>query len=120
MTLTGFWFALEDATQENGCLWTIPGGHRAGLKERWSRTAEEKMQMETLDASPWPVAELVPLEVATGSLIILHGLLPHRSDANRSDKSRHAYTLHLIEAASQYLPENWLRRSAERPLRGFE
>ncbi|WP_198145116.1 phytanoyl-CoA dioxygenase family protein [Microscilla marina] len=25
---TGFWFALEDATQENGCLWAIPGSHK--------------------------------------------------------------------------------------------
>src|SRR6185437_9740501 len=31
-SLLGLWFALEDATEENGCLWAIPGGHRAGLK----------------------------------------------------------------------------------------
>src|SRR5215212_457835 len=26
--IVGLWFALEDATIENGCLWAIPGGHR--------------------------------------------------------------------------------------------
>jgi len=26
--IAGLWFALEDATIENGCLWAIPGGHR--------------------------------------------------------------------------------------------
>lgn len=28
----GFWFALEDATVENGCLWAKPGGHRTTLR----------------------------------------------------------------------------------------
>ena len=37
MTVTGLWFALEDATLENGCLWAIPGGHKLGLKKRFSR-----------------------------------------------------------------------------------
>lgn len=27
----GFWIALEDATQENGCLWFIPGSHTSKL-----------------------------------------------------------------------------------------
>ncbi|HVF43969.1 MAG TPA: phytanoyl-CoA dioxygenase family protein, partial [Pyrinomonadaceae bacterium] len=38
--VTGLWFALEDATVENGCLWAIPGGHRAGLKKRFVRAPE--------------------------------------------------------------------------------
>ena len=36
--IAGLWFALEDATIENGCLWAIPGGHRSGLKSRWVRS----------------------------------------------------------------------------------
>ena len=32
----GFWFALEDATIENGCLWAKPGGHRTTLRS-WFR-----------------------------------------------------------------------------------
>ena len=26
ISVTGFWFAIEDATLENGCLWAAPGG----------------------------------------------------------------------------------------------
>jgi len=114
--IVGLWFALEDATIENGCLWAIPGGHRSGLKSRWVRTLEG-MKFETLDAEPWPEDELVPLEVTKGSLILLHGLLPHRSFENRSSRSRHAYTLHLIKADAKYPADNWLQRSL--PLRGF-
>jgi phytanoyl-CoA hydroxylase len=118
--IAGLWFALEDATIENGCLWAIPGGHKYGLKSRWVRTANDTMEFVPFDNEPWPEAELKPLEVHKGSLILLHGLLPHRSLANRSDKSRHAYTLHLIGGNTYYPPDNWLQRSPSMPLRGFE
>jgi phytanoyl-CoA hydroxylase len=117
--IAGLWFALEDATLENGCLWAIPGGHRLGLKSRWVRSAEG-MNFEVLDSSPWPEKQLVPLEVRKGSLIVLNGLLPHKSLANRSSRSRHAYSLHIINAQSRYPEDNWLLRPREMPLRGFD
>jgi phytanoyl-CoA hydroxylase len=117
--IAGLWFALEDATIENGCLWAIPGGHRRGLKSRWLRTHEGRMEFEVYDTTPWPESELVPLEVSKGSLILLHGLLPHRSFENRSPRSRHAYTLHLIGAEAKYPSENWLQRPENMPFRGF-
>ena len=118
--IAGFWFALEDATIENGCLWAIPGGHKRGLKSRWVRTPERAMKFDAFDAQPWPENELVPLEVTKGSLILLNGLLPHRSFENRSSRSRHAYTLHLIHANAEYPGDNWLQRSVDLPFCGFE
>jgi phytanoyl-CoA hydroxylase len=116
--IVGLWFALEHATIENACLWAIPGGHRLGLKQRWRR-GMEGMHFETYNSEPWPEEQLVPLEVKKGSLILLHGLLPHKSLANRSPRSRHAYTLHLIDANSSYDADNWLQRPATMPLQGF-
>ena len=118
--IAGLWFALEDATIENGCLWAIPGAHRRGLKSRWVRTPSNGMKFDVYDREPWPEDELVPLEVSQGSLILLHGLLPHRSFENRSGRSRHAYTLHLIDAEAKYPADNWLQRSAMMPPRSFE
>jgi len=118
LDIAGLWFALEDATIENGCLWAIPGGHRSGLKSRWVRSPEG-MKFEIFDAEPWPEDKLVPLEVSKGSLILLHGLLPHRSFENKSSRSRHAYTLHLIGAGAKYPADNWLQRSSTMPLRGL-
>jgi len=115
--IAGLWFALEDATIENGCLWAIPGWHKRGLKSRWVRSANGGMEFKTYDAEPWPEVELVPLEVKKGSLIVLHGLLPHRSYENKSPNSRHAYTLHVIGGNAHYPTDNWLQRST--PLRGF-
>jgi phytanoyl-CoA hydroxylase len=118
-SIAGLWFALEDATLENGCLWAIPGGHRLGLKSRWLRNPSGGMKFDVFDSSPWPEEKLIPLEVSKGSLIILNGLLPHKSLANRSSRSRHAYTLHVISADSSYPETNWLQRSPDLPLRGF-
>ena len=118
--IAGLWFALEDATVDNGCLWALPSGHRHGLKSRWRRSQNDRMEFEVFDNEPWPTEGLVPLEVAKGSLILLNGLLPHCSFENRSPRSRHAYTLHLIGANAKYPSDNWLQRSEMMPLRGFE
>lgn len=118
--IAGLWFALEDATLENGCLWAIPGGHQLGLKSRWVRNEVGGMEFDVFDSSPFREDELVPLGVEKGSLIVLNGLLPHKSLANRSEKSRHAYTLHVISSGSHYPADNWLQRSPDMPLRGFD
>lgn len=118
--ILGLWFALEDATQENGCLWAIPGGHKLGLKSRFLRADGGGTRFQGLDDSPWPVEQLQPLEVETGSLIILHALLPHMSRANRSPRSRHAYTLHVMDSSCLYPADNWLQRAPSMPLRGFD
>ncbi|WP_349741915.1 phytanoyl-CoA dioxygenase family protein [Roseateles cavernae] len=123
ITVTTFWFALEDATRDNGCLWAEPGGHRGPrgvLRERFVREGR-RAWMETLDETPWPSVEALaePLEVEAGALVIFHGLLPHYSAPNRSAHSRHAYTLHVTDAASAYSPRNWLQRGPQLPVRGF-
>ena len=116
----GFWFALEDATEENGCMHFIPGGHNDSLKERQYRDADGNLKFETLDDTPWPANATVPAEVKAGSLVIFDGRAPHLSGGNLSDKSRHAYTLHVIDRKSHYPAENWLQRDPTLPLRGFD
>ncbi|MFL5349219.1 MAG: phytanoyl-CoA dioxygenase family protein [Hyalangium sp.] len=118
-TCLGFWFALEDATLENGCLWALPGGHRVGLKKRFVRAPGGGTAFRVLDATPVPEEGFVPLEVKKGTLVVLHGLLPHKSGPNTSPKSRHAYSVHLIDGAASYPLDNWLHRSAQMPPRGF-
>ncbi len=118
LSCTGFWFALEGATVENGCLWVEPGGHRRPLHARFIREGMTT-RMVTLDPAPLPSEGLVPLTCDKGALVLLHGELPHRSGPNLSDRSRHAYALHLIDAGCRYSPGNWLQRRPDMPLRGF-
>jgi phytanoyl-CoA hydroxylase len=119
ITVTGFWFALQDATIDNGCLWAVPGGHRTPLRKRFQREAGGGTSFQVYDESPFDDEGAVPIEAAAGTLVLLHGLLPHRSGTNRSPHSRHAYSVHLIDASAAYPEDNWLHRGPELPLRGF-
>jgi phytanoyl-CoA hydroxylase len=122
MTVVGLWVAIQDATVDNGCLWAQPGGHRGPLRRRFVVGADRQARFVDLDPTPLPEPggpELVPLEVEAGTLVVLHGLLPHWSDENRSERSRHAYTVHVIDGTARYPADNWLQRPADLPLRGF-
>ncbi|MFQ3211892.1 MAG: phytanoyl-CoA hydroxylase [Oceanospirillaceae bacterium] len=105
----GFWLALEDATVENGCLQALPGGHHIALKQRFKLLNNGGTEFECLDDKPWPTGSLELLEVPAGTLIILHGQLPHYSAANTSNRSRQAFTLHLVDDACHYPTDNWLQ-----------
>lgn len=109
--ITGLWFALEDATIENGCLWAIPGGHKTTLKSRLLRDENNSLHTQIYDDSAWELEKMIPLEVPRGSLIILHGLLPHMSKENNSPHSRHAYTLHMMSGKHEFAKDNWLRNT---------
>ena len=104
----GFWFALEDANKENGCLQVASGGHKGPLRKLFKRE-NNKMKMEELSNEPFPQTDTF-VEVKKGSLVLLHGRLPHYSCENKSLNSRHAYTLHVIEGNTKYLDYNWLQR----------
>ena len=123
ITVTGFWFAIEDATIENGCLWAQAGGHLGPLREQFRRTggADDGTTFVALDDTPLPTPpnDLTPIVVPAGTMVVLHGLLPHWSDVNRSPVSRHAYSLHCIDAAADYPAWNWLQRPPELPLRSL-
>jgi len=109
-SVTGLWFALEDATIDNGCMWALPGSHTSPARKRFHRVAGGGTAFEVLDERPFPTEGFVPLEAPKGTCIVLHGLLLHKSGANSSPRSRHAYSLHYIDGAATYRTDNWLQR----------
>jgi phytanoyl-CoA hydroxylase len=120
-----FWFALEDATPDNGCLWVQPGAQASPLRELYvcessGTSPQTQLRMHALDTLPWPaMAQATALPVAAGTLVVFGGQLPHCSAPNRSPRSRLAYTLHATCASAHYAPGNWLQRSPALPVRGF-
>ena len=114
-TVTGFWFALEDATVENGCMWALPGSHREPARKRFRRDGAGTT-FDVLDDRPFSLDGEVPLPAAKGTLVVLHGQLVHRSGANHSPHSRQAYSVHCIERSARYPADNWLQGAA---MRGF-
>jgi phytanoyl-CoA hydroxylase len=109
-------------------MWVAPGGQRAALRKVFARNLpygdprsdDAGTHFDVLDASPLPSPkDLVPIEAPAGTLVVLHGLLPHWSDVNRSSRSRHAFSLHCISAAAEYPSWNWLQRPTSLPLRSL-
>jgi phytanoyl-CoA hydroxylase len=118
MSVVGFWFAVEDARRDNGCLAGLPGEHRKGLRSLFHRGADGALRTDVIDPSiEWDMSTLEYLEAERGTLIVFDGCFPHLSAANRSPRSRHAYTLHAIRSDADYPADNWLQR--EQPFRGF-
>ena len=81
---------LDDATEENGCLWVIPGTHRYGaleaLKDRGT-LGRLYTDVERLDEKPWPAA------LPAGSVLWFHRDTVHGSQTNRTAENRRAFLL---------------------------
>jgi ectoine hydroxylase-related dioxygenase (phytanoyl-CoA dioxygenase family) len=118
----GFWYALEDATAENGCLSFLPGSHkRAEVEKRFVRKRNgEGTEFVDNRGARFPVGgeygkaggeegEYVLGEVKAGTLVLIHGNLLHKSEKNTSSKGRIIYTFHVIEGEANYDERNWLQ-----------
>jgi len=136
-TVMGLWLALEDATLENGCLWALPGSHKHGIYRKFIRNREDNSVSFSGELPPEVLEESMnnattntrndiadgggskyePIEVKAGTLVLLHGANLHKSFENTSGKSRHAFTMHVVEGAKgvEYSKTNWLQRKEDFP-----
>ena len=101
-SLAAAWIALDAATVENGCLWVIPGSHRAGVlypdrehdDTRFDCTAEAY-------GFAYDEADAEPVEVPAGALVMFDGYLLHRSLPNTGRHGmRRAFVSHYMSARS--------------------
>ncbi|XP_026758592.2 phytanoyl-CoA dioxygenase domain-containing protein 1 [Galleria mellonella] len=115
----GFWISLEDSTIQNGCLWMARGSHKSGVHRRLIRNPNnDEKQALIYDKPPsvYPESSFTPVPVSKGTCILIHGHVVHKSAHNKSDKSRHAYTFHVVERQNnQYSADNWLQEGPEAP-----
>lgn len=106
LSCIGIWLAIEDATCTNGCLWALPGSHKGVLARRFVRAPDGGVTFNK-PAGDWPIEDGVALEVRAGTLVVLHGQLVHWSSENTSAVSRHAYSMHIVDGATEYARDNW-------------
>lgn len=108
----GFWFALEDCTLENGCLAYIPGSHKKyPINKRFVRVdgMNKGCNFQHFSDDPEINEEYKFVPCKAGSLILINNSVLHKSEKNKSDKSRYAYAFHVIDGVAKYDKLNWLQ-----------
>lgn len=116
--VVGFWFALDDATVENGCLDVIPGSHKWSLCRKYVRCPEGKKPDGSLLEWTGPMAvydekTYIKVPAKRGALVLIHGLLVHKSEPNRTDKSRWAFAFHAFDGGRCNYVDGWLPASCQ-------
>jgi ectoine hydroxylase-related dioxygenase (phytanoyl-CoA dioxygenase family) len=101
-SLGAAWIALDDATIDNGCLWVIPGSHRAGIL--WPLRQHSNPEYDSIPESfdfPYRETDAIAVEVPAGSIVFFHGYLLHKSLKNRRSAGfRRALVNHYMSAES--------------------
>jgi phytanoyl-CoA hydroxylase len=102
-TVVGVWIALDEATPENGCMFVIPGSHRAGPVIHFKRRDWQICDTDVAADAAWTV----PLK--PGGCLLFHGLLHHGTPPSRSPQRRRALQFHYKPASVvQIAPEQRL------------
>lgn len=115
----GFWFALEDCNLNNGCLSYNPGSHKKfPITKRFVKVEKGAKGCNFISTDDYDKNADVPqddpddyrsVECKAGSLVLINNSVLHKSDNNRSDKSRFVYAFHLIDGVEGYDNLNWLQ-----------
>ncbi|MDJ0537020.1 MAG: phytanoyl-CoA dioxygenase family protein [Xenococcaceae cyanobacterium MO_207.B15] len=83
------WIAIDNVTQENGCMYAIPESHKLGFLPYFTlkgETHHTRINMSRVDES-----KAVPLEMKAGDVLIFNQLLIHCSKEVHTDLPRRAY-----------------------------
>ncbi len=97
MALCSCWFALDDATEENGCMGVLSGWHKKAPLPHTKVTDDF-----LIDDKYYDFNQMVMAPVRAGGGLIFHSLTPHYTAPNRSDKPRRAIALSYMSSKSRY------------------
>jgi len=111
-TVLGMWIALEDATEDNGCLWSVPGSHKWYNNEPKVGKEDHAFMYRDGDGTSFRSGKLnefvktldfqwVPHQVEAGDLVLIHDMVWHKSLPNNSNRSRNIFTWHLHNSEHQ-------------------
>jgi phytanoyl-CoA hydroxylase len=85
--MTSIMVGVTEANKKNGCLQVIRGSHKMGRVEHGKSGEQVGASMHYVNLA-LKTMELVYVELKPGDALVFHSNLLHRSDANRSEKSR--------------------------------
>lgn len=99
------WVALDEVTEENGCMYVVPGSHKLGAvdhSEPWM--VGDRQDMKIPDAAIDRERER-PVTLRAGGCSFHHGLIQHRSGPNRTQTFRRGLATHYMTARSRWVGE---------------
>jgi hypothetical protein len=84
------WLPLQDVDVHNGCLWFLPGSHRAGIVDHRHCGGDAAVHLlET--CAPLDTHRAVPVPLARGGMTFHHPRILHFAGGNRSSDYRCAW-----------------------------
>lgn len=111
-TRMSIWLPLQEATEQNGCLWVVPGSHLWGLEE--FTVIDYGTCLRKLNREAYAREHGVPVSVDAGAVVLFNAYTWHSSEGNRTSRVRRAFIVSYQEATvTKGLGEQWkLLRSA--------
>ena len=112
------WFALDEVSEENGCVRYVPGSHKKGMRPH-NLSNVLGFSQGIADWNAQDQAKEVSGLAHPGDLLAHHCDTIHRADANLSQRSRRAvaivyYAAHAVpdpEAKARYMESSKKQRS---------
>jgi len=95
-TRMSVWVPLQDATEDNGCLWIVPGSHKWGLQD-YTMAADGTCRRR-IDREAYANEHAVPVPVKAGSAVLFSAWTWHHSKNNHTDNIRRAFIVSYQEA----------------------
>ena len=83
------WFAIDEATVENGCMWYTPKSHQSPLREHFQPSGKGALQCSGSEN------ESIAVPLKPGSCAIHHGHTLHYSRGNDTSSHRRAFILNF-------------------------
>ncbi len=90
------WTGLDDADQQNGCLYYVPGSHRWGLLDKPELAGDMNGINRYLTETQKAQFKPVPIELKKGYSAFHHPLTLHGSYENRTSRPRRAFVLNAF------------------------
>lgn len=90
------WTGLDDATEENGCLFYVPKSHKWGLLDAPELAGDMEGLLDYLTEAQRKEFKPVPIPLKKGFATFHHPLMVHGSYENRSERPRRAFVLNVF------------------------
>jgi phytanoyl-CoA hydroxylase len=104
MNVVTLWLAVDESTQENGCVRVIPGSHARELAAMRAVIDTETVLGKEI-AVPVDESVAVDIELSPGDVEVHHPNIVHGSDANTSPHRRCGLTIRYIPTSTRIVSE---------------